>query len=179
MASIINSTTTAGVTVTGDNSGSLQLATNNGTTAVTISTAQVVTLANALPIASGGTGATSAGTALSNLGGLAGSSSQLVKAWVKYNGIAQTIYASYNVSSVTYLFTGRYQVNFTTALSSANYAACVTASVDGEIGVGGAFKMAFTEQASTYLAGSCVIGTGLPDPAVSNSAIISAIFIGT
>ena len=40
MASIINSTTTAGVTVTGDNSGSLQLATNNGTTAVTIDTNQ-------------------------------------------------------------------------------------------------------------------------------------------
>jgi len=42
MASIINSTTTAGVTVTGDNSGSLQLATNNGTTAVTIDTSQNV-----------------------------------------------------------------------------------------------------------------------------------------
>jgi len=42
MASIINSTTTAGVTVTGDNSGSLQLATNNGTTAVTVTTGQLV-----------------------------------------------------------------------------------------------------------------------------------------
>ena len=40
MSSIINATTTAGVTVTGDNSGSLQLATNNGTTAVTIDTNQ-------------------------------------------------------------------------------------------------------------------------------------------
>jgi len=101
------------------------------------------------------------------------------KAWIKYSGTAQTIYASYNVSSVTYLFTGRYQVNFTTAFSSANYAACVTASVDGEIGVSGAFKIGFTEQASTYLAGSCVIGVGLPDPAVTNTAIVSAIFIGT
>jgi hypothetical protein len=100
------------------------------------------------------------------------------KAWVKYDGIAQTIYASYNVTSVTYLASGRYQVNFTTAFSSANYAACVTASVDGQIGVSGAYKLAFTEQASTYLAGSCVIGTGLPTPAVSNSAIISAIFTG-
>jgi hypothetical protein len=42
MASIINSTTTNGVTVQGDNSGSLQLATNNGTTAVTIDTSQNV-----------------------------------------------------------------------------------------------------------------------------------------
>lgn len=40
MASIINATTTAGVSVQGDNSGSLQLATNNGTTAVTIDTNQ-------------------------------------------------------------------------------------------------------------------------------------------
>ena len=40
MSSIINATTTAGVSVQGDNSGSLQLATNNGTTAVTIDTNQ-------------------------------------------------------------------------------------------------------------------------------------------
>ena len=42
MASIINSTTTTGVAVTGDNSGSLQLATNSGNTAVTIDTSQRV-----------------------------------------------------------------------------------------------------------------------------------------
>lgn len=105
-------------------------------------------------------------------------SNQLVKAWVKYDGSAQTIYSSYNVSSVTYLSSGRYQVNFTTAFSSANYAACVTASVDGQIGVSGAFKFGLTEQASTYLAGSCVIGTGVVG-ATSNTAIISAIFVGT
>jgi hypothetical protein len=99
------------------------------------------------------------------------------KAWVKYDGSAQTIYASYNVTSVTYLSSGRYQVNFTTAFSSANYAACVTASVDGQIGVSGAFKFGLTEQASTYLAGSCIIGTGVVG-AVSNTAIISAIFTG-
>ena len=49
MASIINSTTTAGVTVTGDNSGSLQLATNNGTTAVTVTTAQLVGIGTSSP----------------------------------------------------------------------------------------------------------------------------------
>ena len=51
MASIINSTTTAGVTVTGDNSGSLQLATNNGTTAVTIDTSQNVGIGTTSPTA--------------------------------------------------------------------------------------------------------------------------------
>jgi hypothetical protein len=99
------------------------------------------------------------------------------KAWVKYNGIAQTIFASYNVSSVTYLSSGRYQVNFTTAFPSANYAACVTASVDGDIGASGAFKFGLTEREGTYTAGSCIIGTGVVG-AVSNTGIISAIFVG-
>ena len=49
MASIINSTTTNGVTVQGDNSGSLQLATNNGTTAVTIDTSQNVGIGTSSP----------------------------------------------------------------------------------------------------------------------------------
>jgi hypothetical protein len=53
MASIINATTTAGVTVTGDNSGSLQLATNNGTTAVTIDTSQNVGIGLTPPVGSG------------------------------------------------------------------------------------------------------------------------------
>jgi hypothetical protein len=42
MSTIINATTTNGVVIQPDNSGSLQLATNNGTTAVTISTSQNV-----------------------------------------------------------------------------------------------------------------------------------------
>ena len=42
MPSIINSTTTNGIVVSGDNSGSLQLASNNGTTAVTIDGSQRV-----------------------------------------------------------------------------------------------------------------------------------------
>ena len=42
MPSIVNATTTAGVAVSGDNSGVLALQTNNGTTAVTITTGQNV-----------------------------------------------------------------------------------------------------------------------------------------
>ena len=47
----------AGLKSSADSTGVLALQTN-GTTAVSVSTAQVVTLANALPVASGGTGAT-------------------------------------------------------------------------------------------------------------------------
>lgn len=42
MASILNATTTSGLVTSADNSGSLQLQTNNGTTAVTIDTSQNV-----------------------------------------------------------------------------------------------------------------------------------------
>jgi hypothetical protein len=56
MASIINATTTAGVSVQGDNSGSLQLATNNGTTAVTIDTSQNVGIGTTTPTDDGGYG---------------------------------------------------------------------------------------------------------------------------
>lgn len=57
MTTTINATN-AGLVQDVDSSGVLALQTN-GTTAVSISTAQVVTLTNALPVASGGTGATS------------------------------------------------------------------------------------------------------------------------
>ena len=50
MASIINATTTNGVAVQGDNSGSLQLQTNNGTTAVTIDTSQNVGIGTTTPL---------------------------------------------------------------------------------------------------------------------------------
>ncbi len=49
MSTIINATTTNGVVIQPDNSGSLQLATNNGTTAVTISTAQNVGIGTTSP----------------------------------------------------------------------------------------------------------------------------------
>ena len=49
MASIINATTTTGVAISADNSGILQLATNSGTTAVTIDASQNVGVGTASP----------------------------------------------------------------------------------------------------------------------------------
>ena len=51
MPSIVNATTTAGVAVSGDNSGVLALQTNNGTTALTIDTSQNVGIGTASPAA--------------------------------------------------------------------------------------------------------------------------------
>ncbi len=53
------------------------------------------------------------------------------KAWANWNGNGVgTIRASYNVSSVTYLQTGYYKVNFTNAFSDTNYAVTGCASDD-------------------------------------------------
>jgi len=57
MAVTLNASSSAGFVTTADTSTILQLQTN-GTTAVSISASQVVTLTNALPVASGGTGVT-------------------------------------------------------------------------------------------------------------------------
>ena len=50
---------------------------------------------------------------------------QIAKAWVNFNGTTSpgTIRAQYNVSSVTKNGTGDYTMNFTTAMSDANYSA--------------------------------------------------------
>ena len=63
MASTINaiSTGAGGLATSADASGILQIQTN-GTTAITVNASQVVSLTNALPITSGGTGLTSPGT---------------------------------------------------------------------------------------------------------------------
>ena len=45
------------------------------------------------------------------------------QAWVSFNGSATpTIRASYNVTSITFVATGTFTINFTNALSDTNYA---------------------------------------------------------
>ena len=51
---------------------------------------------------------------------------QFVRAWVTYDGVNNTVLASFNVSSVTDNTTGDYTINFTNALSNVNF--CVGGS---------------------------------------------------
>ena len=53
-------------------------------------------------------------------------------AWARFNPSSGSavLVSSYNVSSVTYSATGYFVVNFTTALSDANYSAVASASAD-------------------------------------------------
>ena len=52
-------------------------------------------------------------------------------AWVNFYGVTTpSIYASYNVSSITRNGAGDYTVNFTNALTDANYAVALMGTVD-------------------------------------------------
>ena len=171
MSSAISAGTTSGTAISfsGDTSGQLVLQTNGTTTAVTISTGQVVTLAQPLPVASGGSGVTtSTGTGANVLGTSPTmatptfNSAQLAtvvgtaplymcRAWVNFNGTGTVaIRASGNVSSITDNGTGDYTVNFTTALSDADYAAsCMTQPPTGVNSAGFEIKDAVSPTAST------------------------------
>jgi hypothetical protein len=211
MPSILNATTSSGLVTSADNSGSLQLATNNGTTAVTIDTSQNVGIGTASPSANTkldvvsadtsqqyvdalklkttNTGdyhpailfennrngisnafkivmdsATTSGSAemvirtkdsggtfnnrliLRNNGDLAFNSgygsvatAYGCRAWVNFNGQGTpAIRASGNVSSLTDNGDGDYTVNFTTAMSDANYSVNLSSSREPSTG-GGAF----------------------------------------
>jgi hypothetical protein len=55
----------------------------------------------------------------------------LCRAWVNFNGTGTVaIRGSFNVSSITDLAAGEYQVNFTTAMADANYCTNVTGSTN-------------------------------------------------
>lgn len=67
MASILNATTSSGLVTSADNSGSLQLATNNGTTAVTIDTSQNVGIGTTSPTGKLDVSSSSAGVTAGDL----------------------------------------------------------------------------------------------------------------
>tara|TARA_R110000850_G_scaffold72542_7_gene159554 strand:- start:1096 stop:2001 length:906 start_codon:yes stop_codon:yes gene_type:complete len=54
---------------------------------------------------------------------------QLCKAWVKFNGVSEAISDSFNVSSISDVGVGMYDVNYTVAMASANYVVLPTCSV--------------------------------------------------
>ena len=148
MSTISASTTsTTAYKVTADTTGALVLQTGaTPTTAVTISSAQVVTLANALAVTSGGTGVTtSTGSGAVVLGTsptlttpnidsaqiptVSGTAPlYMARAWVNFNGTGTVaIRGSGNVTSITDNGTGDYTINFTTAMSDTNYSISTSA----------------------------------------------------
>ena len=154
MSTIINATTTNGVVIQPDNSGSLVLQTNSGTTALTIDTSQraaFVAGTAALPAITT-TGDTNTGIFFSaadtidfaeggaacgqfdssanfkfNSGYGSVATAYGCRAWVNFNGSGTVaIRGSGNVSSITDNGTGDYTVNFTASMPDANYAVAGT-----------------------------------------------------
>jgi hypothetical protein len=111
MSTIINATTTNGVVIQPDNSGSLVLQTNNGTTAVTIDTSQNLQFNSGF-----GSVATAYGC----------------RAWINFNGTGTVaIRGSGNVTSITDGGTGNYTINFTNAMTDVNYTVVANAWYSG------------------------------------------------
>jgi len=70
------------------------------------------------------------------------------QAWVRFNGVTTvTIGASYNVSSVTRNSAGNYTINFTNAMTDANY--CAVGSAVPSTSGGGFFMGPFTSSPTT------------------------------
>jgi len=98
----------------------------------------------------------------------------IAKAWVQYNGSTQTVIGSFNVLTVTYVSTGTYTVNFTTAFSNTTYSAIVGSSNNG-----------FTRMigSGTQTTTSCPVYSEYPS-SIAGSTVridgtISAVFLGS
>jgi len=173
MSTIINATTTNGVVIQPDNSGSLVLQTNSGTTALTIDTSQraaFVAGTAALPAITT-TGDTNTGIFFSaadtidfaeggatcgqfdssanfkfNSGYGSVATAYGCRAWVNFNGTGTlAIRASGNVTSINDNGTGDYYINYTTNMPDGKYSLAGSASASG----GGVFIVC-TDHAGDY-----------------------------
>jgi hypothetical protein len=123
MANIITAgnSTNGGTAISTDTSGTLNIVTGSGSgaNAITIDASQAVTMPGNLTV----TGSITGGSI---------SVANSLRAWVLFNGSGTpAIRASANVTSLTDTSTGIYFVNFTTAMTDANYSVCGTAATPG------------------------------------------------
>ena len=91
-------------------------------------------------------------------------------AWVKLNGTGTiAILGSGNVSSLTDIGTGRYQLNFTTAMPDVNYSVAVSTNASGTGGVPYC-------GAVDYATGTCEIRTTNASAFADNSIVSAVVF---
>ena len=73
------------------------------------------------------------------------------RAWVNFNGEGTvSIRESGNVSSITDISTGEYQINFATTMPDANYVAMLTTRDEGDFGSYAALRFAETPNTSQF-----------------------------
>ena len=99
---------------------------------------------------------------------------RIVKTWVNFNGSGTVaIRDSYNVGSITDNGTGTYTVNFSTAMTNANYC-CNMNSGDKAV----VWGIPLFDGTSTFLAGSCRIVMQNPSDQPQDNPIVCASFFG-
>jgi len=199
MSTIINATTTNGVVIQPDNSGSLVLQTNSGTTALTIDTSQraaFVAGTAALPAITT-TGDTNTGIFFSaadtidfaeggaavgqfdssanfkfNSGYGSVATAYGCRAWVNFNGTGTpAIRASANVTSITDNGTGDYTVNFTNALPDANYSAISNVDAATANIYSSCIKYGVAPTTSAIRLSTGLVGTAFTDVSIVDVAI--------
>jgi len=100
----------------------------------------------------------------------------IAKAWVNFQGgysgtTAGAINKSFNVSSVTYVGTGTYTVNFSTAMVDGNYSAQANSYFDGTSGGFNTITTVFG-----YTTTSCGIWAGYPSTLRNGTTVSVVIF---
>ena len=99
---------------------------------------------------------------------------RIAKTWVNFNGSGTVaIRDSYNVGSITDNGTGTYTVNFSTAMTNANYC-CNMNSGDKAV----VWGIPLFDGTSTFLAGSCRIVMQNPSDQPQDNPIVCASFFG-
>jgi hypothetical protein len=142
MSVLINADTSDGLVLTSDTSGEIKLQSAGADIATVDSTGITMAAGKTIPAASlTGTLPAIDGSSLTNLPAPAALStasgsapSYSARAWVNFNGTGTVaIRESGNVSSITDNGTGDYTVNFTTAMTDANYS---TTGTSGGVNTG-------------------------------------------
>jgi hypothetical protein len=172
MASTINAKLggAGGIEYKGDATGALNIQTN-GTTAVSVTSSQIVSFANPPSLSTIKSTSTTAPTTFQNSAGT--EIGTLCRAWVNFGYVSSaiTVRADFNVASVVRNSTGDYTITFTNPLPDANYSVCfanigsgatnvsITTVIKGVVGTGATNK---TASALTIQTGSSASG-GLLD----------------
>jgi hypothetical protein len=150
MASTINAKLggAGGIEYKGDATGALNIQTN-GTTAVSVTSSQIVSFANPPSLSTIKSTSTTAPTTFQNSAGT--EIGTLCRAWVNFGYVSSaiTVRASFNVSGVTRASAGTYTVNFTNSLPDANYSVCF-----GNVGAGSTNLTVTTVLQGSYITGA-------------------------
>ena len=82
---------------------------------------------------------------------------RIAKAWINYNGTTASIRDSYNIGSITDNGTGQHTINYSTAMSDANYSITVFAHDDQTPSLW--WRLAVSQVGASQTAGSFKVET--------------------